>query len=210
MKTTLASLLLLLLLFLTTPAFADWKTKAFDEAQALADREREERKSVILAKHPELREYYESHLDILWRYRNKLNRMAFIYLLEVSPREINWGTNNWFMDYRFPETEREARYRRFIPEYEELRNQLYKHNEETRQRWQWAQDTQMKHIHAQEALLPKLVEIGEKYQGMREIMNAEVEARLSEQDGTGQPATRPESKPEGGDKPQPESEGRSR
>jgi hypothetical protein len=31
-----------------------------------------------------------------------------------------------------------------------------------------------------------------------------------EQDGTGQPATRPESKPEGGDKPQSESEGRSR
>ncbi len=32
----------------------------------------------------------------------------------------------------------------------------------------------------------------------------------AEQAGTGQPATRPESKPEGGDKPQPESEGRSR
>lgn len=32
----------------------------------------------------------------------------------------------------------------------------------------------------------------------------------SEQDGTGQPAIRPESKSEGGDKPQPESEGRSR
>ncbi len=32
----------------------------------------------------------------------------------------------------------------------------------------------------------------------------------SEQDGTGQPATRPESKSEGSDKPQPESEGRSR
>ena len=31
-----------------------------------------------------------------------------------------------------------------------------------------------------------------------------------EQGGTGQPATRPESKPEGGDKPQPEAEGRSR
>jgi hypothetical protein len=31
-----------------------------------------------------------------------------------------------------------------------------------------------------------------------------------EQAGTGQPATRPESKPEGGDKPQPEAEGRSR
>ena len=31
-----------------------------------------------------------------------------------------------------------------------------------------------------------------------------------EQDGTGQPATRPESKSEGGDKPQPEAEGRSR
>ncbi len=32
----------------------------------------------------------------------------------------------------------------------------------------------------------------------------------TEQDGTGQPATRPESKPEGSDKPQPEAEGRSR
>jgi hypothetical protein len=32
----------------------------------------------------------------------------------------------------------------------------------------------------------------------------------AEQDGTGQPATRPESKSEGSDKPQPESEGRSR
>ena len=32
----------------------------------------------------------------------------------------------------------------------------------------------------------------------------------AEQDGTGQPATRPESKSEGGDKPQPRSEGRSR
>jgi hypothetical protein len=30
------------------------------------------------------------------------------------------------------------------------------------------------------------------------------------QGGTGQPATRPESKSEGGDKPQPEAEGRSR
>jgi hypothetical protein len=32
----------------------------------------------------------------------------------------------------------------------------------------------------------------------------------AEQDGTGQPATRPESKSEGGDKPQPEAEGRAR
>ena len=32
----------------------------------------------------------------------------------------------------------------------------------------------------------------------------------AEQDGTGQPATRPESKSEGNDKPQPEAEGRSR
>ena len=32
----------------------------------------------------------------------------------------------------------------------------------------------------------------------------------TEQDGAGQPATRPESKPKGGDKPQPEAEGRSR
>jgi len=34
--------------------------------------------------------------------------------------------------------------------------------------------------------------------------------KTSEQGGTGQPATRPESDSEGGDKPQPESEGRSR
>lgn len=38
-------------------------------------------------------------------------------------------------------------------------------------------------------------------------MNPQLEC---EQVGTGQPATRPESKPEGGDKPQPEPEGRSR
>jgi hypothetical protein len=38
-------------------------------------------------------------------------------------------------------------------------------------------------------------------------MNPQLE---SEQDGTGQPATRPASKSEGGDKPQPEAEGRSR
>jgi hypothetical protein len=36
------------------------------------------------------------------------------------------------------------------------------------------------------------------------------ESQEAEQAGTGQPATRPESKSEGGDKPQPESEGRSR
>jgi len=34
--------------------------------------------------------------------------------------------------------------------------------------------------------------------------------KTAEQAGTGQPATRPESKSEGGDKPQPEAEGRSR
>ena len=42
---------------------------------------------------------------------------------------------------------------------------------------------------------------------------ATVKSRLKkmvEQDGTGQPATRPESNPEGSDKPQPEAEGRSR
>ena len=36
------------------------------------------------------------------------------------------------------------------------------------------------------------------------------EKRQAEQAGSGQPATRPESKSEGGDKPQPEAEGRSR
>ena len=34
--------------------------------------------------------------------------------------------------------------------------------------------------------------------------------RAEQEDSSGQPATRPESKPEGGDKPQPEAEGRSR
>jgi hypothetical protein len=38
---------------------------------------------------------------------------------------------------------------------------------------------------------------------------AQLQAK-AEQTGTGQPATRPESKSEGSDKPQPESEGRSR
>ena len=37
-----------------------------------------------------------------------------------------------------------------------------------------------------------------------------MQKRPAEQAGTGQPATRPESKSEGGDKPQPEAEGRSR
>jgi hypothetical protein len=37
-----------------------------------------------------------------------------------------------------------------------------------------------------------------------------IDKKESEQGATGQPATRPESKPEGSDKPQPESEGRSR
>jgi hypothetical protein len=37
-----------------------------------------------------------------------------------------------------------------------------------------------------------------------------IERKKGEQDGTEQPATRPESKPEGSDKPQPEAEGRSR
>jgi len=42
--------------------------------------------------------------------------------------------------------------------------------------------------------------------------NAEYGSKIkpAQQDGAGQPATRPESKSEGGDKPQPESEGRSR
>jgi hypothetical protein len=43
-----------------------------------------------------------------------------------------------------------------------------------------------------------------------EADEANSENREAEQGGTGQPATRPESKSEGGDKPQPESEGRSR
>ena len=54
--------------------------------------------------------------------------------------------------------------------------------------------------------------------GVVELTKAEIDAKAAkvtitkivEQVGTGQPATRPESKSEGGDKPQPESEGRSR
>ena len=43
------------------------------------------------------------------------------------------------------------------------------------------------------------------------ILRRNVEAdKEAQQDGTGQPATRPESKPEGSDKPQPEAERRSR
>jgi hypothetical protein len=46
--------------------------------------------------------------------------------------------------------------------------------------------------------------------GKPEVMKAASEKQQAEQAGTGQPATRPESKSEGGDKPQPEAEGRSR
>jgi hypothetical protein len=38
----------------------------------------------------------------------------------------------------------------------------------------------------------------------------ELEIKQAQQGGSGQPATRPESNSEGGDKPQPDSEGRSR
>jgi hypothetical protein len=43
-----------------------------------------------------------------------------------------------------------------------------------------------------------------------EKIQAQIDAIHAEQDGTGQPATRFQSKSEGSDKPQPESEGRSR
>ena len=54
--------------------------------------------------------------------------------------------------------------------------------------------------------------------GVVELTKAEIDAKAAkvtitkivEQAGTGQPATRPESKSEGSDKPQPEAEGRSR
>jgi hypothetical protein len=42
------------------------------------------------------------------------------------------------------------------------------------------------------------------------IVREPIGTGIAEQAGTGQPATRPEAKSEGGDKPQPESEGRSR
>jgi hypothetical protein len=47
-------------------------------------------------------------------------------------------------------------------------------------------------------------------QGAVHYLGERLKDKESEQDGTGQPATRPESKSEGSDKPQPESEGRSR
>ncbi len=46
--------------------------------------------------------------------------------------------------------------------------------------------------------------------GKPEVMKAASERQQAEQAGTGQPATRPESKSEGSDKPQPEAERRSR
>jgi hypothetical protein len=54
----------------------------------------------------------------------------------------------------------------------------------------------------EEALLKKRLLLGKRL--------LELDKTKAEQGGTGQPATRPESKSEGGDKPQPESEGRSR
>lgn len=45
--------------------------------------------------------------------------------------------------------------------------------------------------------------------GLRPVIAVLQQIKEAEQAGTGQPATRPESKSEGGDKPQPESEGRS-
>jgi hypothetical protein len=46
--------------------------------------------------------------------------------------------------------------------------------------------------------------------GMEDLVEAIQKNHEAEQDGNGQPATAPESKPEGSDKPQPEAEGRSR
>jgi hypothetical protein len=43
-----------------------------------------------------------------------------------------------------------------------------------------------------------------------DIKHLKIPENQAEQDGTGQPATRPESKSEGSDKSQPKSEGRSR
>ena len=54
----------------------------------------------------------------------------------------------------------------------------------------------------EEALLKKRLLLGKRL--------LELDKTKAEQGGTGQPATRPESKSEGGDKPQPEAEGRSR
>jgi len=47
-------------------------------------------------------------------------------------------------------------------------------------------------------------------EGSPEVMKAASKKQQAEQVGTGQPATRPQSKSEGSEKPQPESEGRSR
>jgi hypothetical protein len=46
--------------------------------------------------------------------------------------------------------------------------------------------------------------------GMEDLVEAIQKNHEAEQDGTGQPATRSQSKSEGSDKPQPEAEGRSR
>ena len=51
---------------------------------------------------------------------------------------------------------------------------------------------------------------GGKVEVSRVQAKAEAPPGQAEQGGAGQPATRPESKPEGGKKPQPEAEGRSR
>jgi hypothetical protein len=48
------------------------------------------------------------------------------------------------------------------------------------------------------------------FRGSTDLLPFTMALLQAEQAGTGQPATRPESKSEGGDKPQPESEGRSR
>ena len=52
-----------------------------------------------------------------------------------------------------------------------------------------------------------------KFQKLDDVIakvQADIQKQQSEQAGAGQPATRPESKSEGGDKPQPEAEERSR
>jgi hypothetical protein len=50
----------------------------------------------------------------------------------------------------------------------------------------------------------------EQIAGINHLLSHGFKITKGEQDGTGQPATRPESKSEGSDKPQPEAEGRSR
>jgi hypothetical protein len=56
----------------------------------------------------------------------------------------------------------------------------------------------------------RVIVLGAHSMGVHYVADTNLETKKAEQAGTGQPATRPESKSEGSDKPEPEAEGRSR